>query len=63
MTTKDITCMTCKKVHRISAAPEEFAAFNSGVFVQKAFPDMSEDDRELLISQMCGPCFDKLFEE
>jgi hypothetical protein len=33
-----------------------------GMFIQNAFPEMSHDDREFLISGLCGKCFDKLFE-
>ena len=29
--------------------------------IQNAMPNLSADDRELLISGICGPCFDKMF--
>jgi hypothetical protein len=31
--------------------------------VQQAFPTLSPDDREFLISQTCGKCYDRLFGE
>ncbi len=62
MITRNITCMLCDKSYAVSAPSEQFAAWESGVLAQRAFPGMSENDRELLISQTCGPCFDDLFE-
>lgn len=63
MTTRSIECGVCHKTKHVTAPAEQFAAFDRGVFAQRAFPGMSEDDRELLISQTCGPCFDALFDE
>jgi hypothetical protein len=51
----------CHKRYPVSAPAEQFAAWEAGVLAQRAFPGMSEDDRELLISQTCGPCFDEMF--
>lgn len=31
--------------------------------VQEAFPTLDPDDREFLISQTCGKCYDRLFGE
>lgn len=31
--------------------------------IQDIFPDLSADDREILISGICGSCYDKLFSE
>lgn len=62
MITRSITCLMCHKRYPVSAPAEQFAAWESGVLAQRAFPGMSEDDRELLISQTCGTCFDAMFE-
>lgn len=32
-------------------------------YVQDLFPNMSKDERELLLSGICGPCFDRVFAE
>jgi hypothetical protein len=39
------------------------AAYEAGELIQRAMPDVSEDERELLISGVCGQCFDELFKE
>lgn len=62
MRTAKITCMMCQKVHEIQAPEEEFQAWESGVLIQRALRSLTDDQRELLISKTCGPCFDKLFE-
>lgn len=31
--------------------------------IQDIFPEHSADDRELILSGICGKCFDSLFEE
>ena len=33
-----------------------------GVLVQDAFPSLSPEEREQMISGICGKCFDSLFE-
>ena len=32
-----------------------------GAFVQDAFPMLSADDRERLVTGICGPCWERLF--
>ncbi|MCR8576445.1 hypothetical protein [Streptomyces sp. Isolate_219] len=41
--------------------PEDFRAWQNGKFVQDAFPYLTDDQRELLVSKTCGPCFDVMF--
>lgn len=56
--------MGCQKLYDIPVTPEQFAEFNSGPasrHVQQIFPNLSADDRELLVSGMCGTCFDATF--
>lgn len=52
------TCIVCGAVHKICFKIEEYNAWQSGTPIQTAFPDMEPDKRELLISGICGPCFD-----
>jgi hypothetical protein len=58
--------MGCQKLYDIPVTPEQFAEFNSGPasrHIQQIMPNLSADDRELLISGMCGTCFDTTFAE
>ena len=57
------TCTQCQKVGWVEAPEEEWDAYFSGTVAQLAFPSLTPDERELLISHICGKCFDKLFLE
>ena len=51
-------CPFCRRISTIKMTREGFDRWQSGVHVQDAFPSMSIDDRETLISGSCGKCFD-----
>lgn len=59
----NIRCRECKTVHSIQVDDAAYKKWQYGAFVQDAFPDMPADQREMLISNTCGKCFDKLFSE
>tara|TARA_Y100000310_G_C20387451_1_gene671140 strand:+ start:362 stop:508 length:147 start_codon:yes stop_codon:yes gene_type:complete len=42
---------------------KDFISWNNGSYIQNAMPYLSADERELLISGTCGPCFDVMFAE
>jgi len=58
-----VTCRICNQEIPVSATAEQIAAWRAGELIQRAMPDVPADERELLISGVCGPCFDKLFPE
>ena len=57
-----IICAECDKPYELSVNPDDYMAWRIGQgskrFVQNAFPYLSDGERELLLSQMCGSCFD-----
>lgn len=55
-----ITCMLCTSRNHIQVDPIGFRAWQNGVLIQRALPDSSEEDRELLISKLCSECFNSL---
>lgn len=59
--TKAIECGDCGKVFPITMTQEGYEAWIMGELIQRALPEVSIEDRELLISRTCGKCFDKLF--
>ncbi len=63
MRTVTVTCAMCHKQQEITAPESEFKAWESGVLIQRALRSLNDDQRELLISQTCGKCFDELFQE
>jgi hypothetical protein len=56
-----VICQTCAKRYTFLIDPEDYYAFRHGTFAQDAFPYLTVSQRELMISQTCGPCFDKMF--
>jgi hypothetical protein len=61
--TYPIACVHCGTSHLITAPAAGFIAWEGGVLIQTALPELSADDRELLISHTCGKCWDKMFPE
>lgn len=48
----------------IPMTPEQHAALVANErCIQHIIPEVSEDNRELLMSGLCGACYDKLFAE
>lgn len=58
-----ITCPVCGEKHLIFANVEDFLSWDEGALVQDAFPYLSPNEREMLISGICPDCWDRLFGE
>ena len=56
-----VTCSSCGDVTVFKLAPSDVKAWQDGKHIQNVWPMMSVDDRELLLSGTCGPCFDRMF--
>ena len=54
-------CWSCEDVHNLEVSQDGWEAWQSGGLIQDALPELSADDRELLISETCGVCWDQLF--
>ena len=57
------TCPTCHSRKFITVGKKSLYAWTAGMRAQEAFPGLSDDDRERLISGTCSECWDKLFKE
>ena len=53
-------CGRCKQIVEIVCKIEDFRAWKNGELIQRAMPYLTADQRELLISGVCGKCFDKM---
>jgi len=62
-TTLNIRCIECNKVFYINVYKKDIELYKKGVLAQSAFPYLTINERELIISNMCGSCFDKIFTE
>lgn len=56
-----VGCVICGKVYVLDLDKEKLDRWHGGELIQNVFPELSEDDRELLITHTCGPCFDTVW--
>lgn len=56
-------CQLCRNVVYLEATVAQWEEYHSPNrrHIQTIFPEMSASNRELLISGICGECFDSLF--
>ena len=56
-------CPLCGEPHEVHVNLDDMGAWLNGTLVQNAFPYLSIQERELLQTGICGPCWDKSFGE
>ena len=56
-----VTCRQCRTTFEIKVVQADYERWQKGELIQRAMPYLSADDRELLISQTCPVCWDKMF--
>ena len=54
-------CRHCDAVHELTVNVEGFVSWQSGKYIQDALPELSADERELLISNTCDECWQQLW--
>ena len=61
MTAVTKPCLHCNETSTLTVDADAYRSWKSGVLIQEAFPDMTADDRELLISGIHPACWDAMF--
>jgi hypothetical protein len=61
MTTLWATCNKCKDQVEMAVNVDDYTSWENGELIQVAMPYLSAGEREVLISGVCGTCFDKMF--
>lgn len=57
-----IRCRHCGESYIVPISEQEYLNWiKKGTFVQDEFPKLDSNERELLISQTCGNCWNKIF--
>ena len=60
----EVECTMCHTKHTILVPTAGYKLWASGqAKIQDALPCLSADERELLLSNVCPKCWDKLFKE
>lgn len=55
------SCPFCGKKNKVIVNTVDFESFQNGELAQKAFPDLSADEREILITGIC--CWDEALKD
>jgi hypothetical protein len=59
-----VKCHSCNKNTSLDVDEQSYLSWKKGEkLIQKALPDLTAEQRELLISQTCGFCFDEMWKE
>lgn len=56
-------CPWCGEEHEVEVPFEGYLAWQSGASIQVAMPQLSADEREMLISGICPKCWAETFGE
>mgnify|MGYP000028497349 CR=1 FL=1 len=57
----DVICRVCDVKHLVIVTDVDVNKWQAGTFIQDAFPYLTAAERELLMRETCGPCFDKIY--
>lgn len=55
-----VRCRYCKEDFDIPVTDEQLSAWQNGALIQRVMPELSPDQRELLISGICGICWSRV---
>lgn len=59
----EIKCSMCKEKHRIVVETSDWNRYeDTEEHIQDIFPYLNADQREMIISGVCGACFDALYD-
>lgn len=56
-----VTCPFCGKMSVVSVAFDDYANYLDGGLAQDCFPNLTAQERELIISGMCLECQEEIF--
>ena len=56
-----VGCLKCAEAQQITVGNADLDSWENGALIQDAMPYLSADEREILISGICGECFDNMF--
>lgn len=56
-------CTGCNVRVSLKIPSRQWHSWKDGTHIQIAMPQLSDEEREILISGVCGTCFDEMFPE
>lgn len=56
-----VVCHFCGKIKEVEVSGEGYHKWKAGMLIQRALPELSVEQRELLISHTCPACWNEMF--
>lgn len=56
-----LACRLCREPQAIEVNGDDWARWKCGEYAQTAFPYLDAEQREMLISATCDPCWGRMF--
>ena len=56
----DCKCPSCGAVNHVTVSETALSDYNAGEYIQKAFPELDADARELIKTGICKKCWSDL---
>jgi hypothetical protein len=60
---QEYKCYICQVIEIVIAPEEDFIKWQEGGYIQDIFPYLFAETREIMISGICGECYNKMFGE
>lgn len=57
------SCKKCSREFLFDVPQKDLEKFMAGMYIQRAFPYLKPEQRELFLSGYCSDCWDELFKE
>ena len=58
-----VKCRICGAVENIAVSMHGYDKWKAGEMIQDALPDLSADEREMLLSRTCSSCWEEMFKD
>ena len=58
-----IKCRECQQIKFVEASEDGVKKWQQGELIQRALPELTAEEREMLISRICPECWNKMFKE
>lgn len=58
-----VDCVRCHKPITVNCTDEQYIEWTRGAAIQQAMPNVPADEREMLISGICGVCWKEIFKD
>ena len=59
----EIECVMCNQSIIMEVSEEGLKKWQQGELIQDALPELTDDEREMLMSGICPTCWDKIFSD